>query len=556
MKRRGNPTVKAVWMVVAAGIITGAHAKRVKADFTFGEPTNLGPTVNSSVRDQRASISSDGLELYFHSERHGGLGDHDLYLTTRSALDEPWGEPVNLGPPVNTSDREGGPRLSADDLSLLFHSNRPGGSGGTDLHIATRPSKNDAWGVPANLGPTVNSSANDAGASISADGVELYFHSSRSGGLGGADLYVATRLTIHDDWGEPMNLGSPVNTSDYDYSPNISSDRLTLFFYSTRPGGYGSTDIWMARRITIDAVWGEPVNLGPIINSSSRDNAPAFSADGSMLYFYSDRAGGFGDFDLWQAPVIPIVDFNGDGAVDAVDIDIMIDYWGTDEPLCDIGPMPWGDGVVDVEDLKVLARYIGEVVDDPTLVAHWALDETEGIIAYDMGGTCDGAVIGTPLWHPDDGKIDGALELDGSTVVAMDHVVSPADGPFSVLAWIKTDVSGQVVISQADGANWLCTDPMDGSLMTELKGAGRDSCTLCSETVITDGSWHRIALVWDGDARSLYVDDLLAAQDTQAGGPAKCSGGLNIGCDRNMTPATFFTGLIDDIRLYNRAVKP
>ncbi len=340
----------------------GLAVEVAKADFTFGEATNLGATVNSSARDSRASISSDGLELYFGSDRPDGLGDSDLYVATRPTLDDPWGEPFNLGPTVNTSARERGPRLSADDLSLLFHSNRPGGSGGTDLHIATRPTKEDAWGIPDNLGPTVNSSANDAGASISADGLELYFHSGRPGGFGERDIWVATRPTIHDDWGEPLNPGSTVNSSARNYGPNISPDGLTLFFYSNRPGGYGSTDIWMARRATIDDDWSESVNLSPIVNSSSADNAPAFSADGSMLYFHSNRPGGFGGYDLWQAPVIPIVDLNSDGIVDAADMCIIVDHWGTDEPLCDIGPMPWGDGIVDVQDLIVLAEHLFEEI--------------------------------------------------------------------------------------------------------------------------------------------------------------------------------------------------
>jgi len=342
---------------IAALALGGANAN---ADFTFGESTNLGPIVNSSVRDGRPTVSSDGLELYFSSARPGGLGDRDVYVTTRSTLDDPWREPVNVGPTVNTSVREAGPGLSADDLSLFFHSNRPGGSGGLDLHVATRPTKNDAWGVPVNLGPIVNSSSNDCGASISADGLEIFFHSPRSGGFGNADLYVTTRPTIHDDWGEPVNLGSTVNTSDYDYGPNISCDRLTLHFYSNRPNGYGSTDIWMVRRATIYDDWGEPVNLGPIVNSSSADNSPTFSADGSMLYFRSRRPGGYGDFDIWQVSVEPIVDLNGDGIVDSADMCIMVDHWGTDEPLCDIGPMPWGDGIVDVQDLIVLAEHLFE----------------------------------------------------------------------------------------------------------------------------------------------------------------------------------------------------
>ena len=79
-----------------------------------------------------------------------------------------------------------------------------------------------------------------------------------------------------------------------------------------------------------------------------------------MLYFTSDRPGGYGNEDLWKAPIIPIVDLNTDGIVDASDMCIVVENWGTDNQLCDIGPMPWGDGIVDVEDLIVLAEHLFE----------------------------------------------------------------------------------------------------------------------------------------------------------------------------------------------------
>ena len=78
---------------------------------------------------------------------------------------------------------------------------------------------------------------------------------------------------------------------------------------------------------------------------------------------------------------------------------------------------------------------------------------------------------------------------------------------------------------------------------------------LVSDAAITDGLWHRIALVWDGASRNLYVDDTLVAADEQ-NSLVSCIGGLNIGCDKDMTAGTFFTGLIDDVRIYNRAVRP
>jgi len=96
--------------------------------------------------------------------------------------------------------------------------------------------------------------------------------------------------------------------------------------------------------------------LGPPINTSAIDAHPNISADGSTLYFSSTGA------DLWQVSIEPVVDLNSDGIVDAADICIIVDNWGTDNSLCDIGPMPWGDGVVDVQDLIVLAEHLFEEI--------------------------------------------------------------------------------------------------------------------------------------------------------------------------------------------------
>ena len=133
---------------------------------------------------------------------------------------------------------------------------------------------------------------------------------------------------------------------------------------SLRPGGYGGRwgDLWVTTRPTKDDPWGEPVNLGPTVNSAYTEMTPSISADGSTLYFESDRPGGFGGHDLWQAPISPVVDLNGDGIVDSADMCIVVDHWGTEDSLCDIGPMPFGDGIVDVQDLIVLAEHLFEEV--------------------------------------------------------------------------------------------------------------------------------------------------------------------------------------------------
>ena len=173
---------------------------------------------------------------------------------------------------------------------------------------------------------------------------------------------MSTRPTTNDTWGEAVNLGPTVNSSSSDGYPRISANGLSMFFESNRPGGFGNYDLYVMTRPTIDDDWGIPVNLGPAINTSVADNAATFLPDGSTLYFSSERPGGVGSGDLWQAPILPIVDFNGDGIVDSADMCIMVDHWGENYPLCDIGPTPLGDGIVDVQDLIVLAEHLFEEV--------------------------------------------------------------------------------------------------------------------------------------------------------------------------------------------------
>ena len=558
MKQLNGYGMRLVLVGVVAAVFMGGG--RAKADFTFGEPTNLGPTVNSSSGDGIGSLSADGLEMYIASGRPGGQGNWDIWVSRRATTDDDWGTPVNLGPPVSGPFDALAPGISPDGLELYFISVRPGGVGLQDIWISRRDSKDDVWSEPVNLGPPINSSAHEMGLSISADELELYFNSMRGGGLGWHDLYVARRATRDDDWDAPVNLGSVVNSPTSDTNPSISADGLCLFFSDHsmgpyRQGGFGAADMWMTSRLTKEEDWGEPVNLGLSVNSSSNDVARCISADGCILYFMSQRSGGFGGWDSYQAQIIPIVDFNGDGIVDAADMCIIVDHWGTDEPMCDIGPMPWGDGVVDVEDLKVLAEHLFEDVDDPTLVAHWPLDEAEGGTAHDSVSGNDDYVIGNPLWQPTGGMVEGALELDGvDDCLVTTFGVNPAEGSFSIFAWVKGGAPGQIVISEPMGADWLAVDA-EGKLMTELKSPGRDAAALMSQTVIADGVWHRIGLVWDGSQRMLCVDGVTVAEDTQNGLEAS-AGGLYIGTGKAMEPGTYFSGLIDDVRIYNRVVAP
>jgi N-acetylneuraminic acid mutarotase len=249
------------------------------------------------------------------------------------------------------------------------------------------------------------------------------------------------------------------------------------------------------------------------------------------------------------------VDFNSDGIVDIKDLLRLIGSWGQADAIVDIGPTPFGDGIVDATDLGILMSYWGQEIPDPSLIAHWKLDETEGVVANDSAGANGGVLVGNPVWQPTAGHVAGALQCDGiGDCVTTPFVCSPSQGAFSVFAWVKGGMPGQAILSQNKGANWLMLAP-NGAFMTELRQSGRQGAALTSSAVVTDGAWHRVGLVWDGVSRILYVDDIEVARDTQSG-LASAFGGLYIGAGSILASGTFWSGLIDDVRIYTRAVKP
>jgi hypothetical protein len=258
-------------------------------------------------------------------------------------------------------------------------------------------------------------------------------------------------------------------------------------------------------------------------------------------------------------------DLNNNWKVDFEDLLILIELWGTAESSADIAPATYRDSIVDEQDLELMMQYWQTEIPEPGLIAYWRLDETEGSFAADSAGKNEANVIGDPLWRPDDGIVNGAIELDGiDDYISTDFVLDPANGSFSVLAWIKGGAPGQVIISQMDvsgtdiGETWQGLDALSGKLMTgllPLKIGRYSPQPLISESIIIDGQWHHIGFVWDGSFRSLYVDGVEVAKDTTAQNPLKsATGGLYIGASKDIDAGTFFSGLIDDVRVYNVAL--
>lgn len=524
--------LKLVWIVCVAAIVLGSGS--AYADFTFGTPVELERPIWYPGDDpQGGCFSRDGLELYFTSNRSGGQGWYDIWVATRETLDAPWSDPINLGPNVNSSKGEFDPAISPDGLEIYFNWYQE-----TPYHIqrCTRPSKDAPWSKPEDLFVGLS-------AEVSPEGLSLYFSGPAADGTGG-DIFVATRATTQDDWGTPASMGPSVNSTSGEGGPSISSDGLALFFTSRRPGGGNDDwDIWVTTRPTTDAEWGPPV-YDFTLNQNLQIWDAAISPDGSVLYFESI-------FTRWQSSITPVVDFTGDSRVDIQDLRLLIEHWGQDDPAYDMGPMPWGDGIVDGADLEVLMTYWGQEVYDPHLLAHWNLDETEGDVAYDSASVNDALIVGDPMWQPEGGHRDGALQFDGLD----DHIDTQfrfdlSEGPFHVSAWVKGGAPGQVILSQANGSNWLLLDPVDGTLATEISIGGRfPTGPLKSQAIIADGTWHRVGLAWGGVERSLYVDDVKVATDT-TNPPEKHAGNLNIGCGEVLTPGSFWSGLIDDIVVY------
>jgi WD40 repeat protein len=297
--------------------VSPAAAYRVAADATaadqpvygpWGAPVNLGPVVNSAYNDQHPSISKDGLSLYFVSNRPGGFGGNDIWVTQRATLDDAWGTPQNLGPSINTSSNDFAPDLTIDGHHLYMNSDRPGGCGGSDLYVAWRRDKHDdfGWNPPVNLGCTVNTIYDESGPTFFEDettGIQtLYFTSfNRPDGLGDFDIYVSTRSNDDAPWGPGVDVVE-LNGPYRDTRTAIRRDGLEIFLASDsrgRIGGIGSQDLWVSTRATTADPWSTPVNLGPTVNSTSFDGAPALSFDGTTLYFFSARPGGFGANDLY-----------------------------------------------------------------------------------------------------------------------------------------------------------------------------------------------------------------------------------------------------------------
>jgi Tol biopolymer transport system component len=294
-------TLRLVSIGLALGLVILFAAGALAQHFSeWSTPVSLGPPVNTEFFEVCHCVTKTGLSLYFGSNRPGGIGNVDIYVSQRPSTDAPWGPPRNLGPTINSPSIDNCPFVTPDGHTLIFLSNRPGGPGGIDLYVSSRRNKrNDfAWEMADPLA-AMNTPFNEFGPTGYEDeetgDLVLFFTSDRPGGPGGPDIYMSR--TASDGTLLPPTLVAELSSSAQDLFANVRKDGRELFLSSDRNGTIGNLDFWVASRESTSDPWSVPENLGPIVNSTGFEQRPAISWDAQTLIFTSNRDG---NFDLYQ----------------------------------------------------------------------------------------------------------------------------------------------------------------------------------------------------------------------------------------------------------------
>lgn len=259
----------------------------------FAPPELLSGLELGTGSERGATLDPDSDTLLLSSNRSG---NEDLFEATRSGRGAAFFGLAALSV-LNTAYDETTPFLAATDLALYFSSNRSGGAGGRDLYVSARLLSVASF-LSASRVSNVNSVDDDTSPRLTSDELSLLFSSTRPGGPGGADLWVATRSLALLGFGAPGLLPGVNSAADED-SGHLSADQLAVVFDSTREGGLGGHDLWLATRASTDASFGSPVNLTGL-NSSADEVNVTMSDDGQEIFFSSNRLDS-STYRLWRA---------------------------------------------------------------------------------------------------------------------------------------------------------------------------------------------------------------------------------------------------------------
>jgi outer membrane protein OmpA-like peptidoglycan-associated protein/Tol biopolymer transport system component len=280
----------------------------------FAKPVPFTPTPVSAICTEAdeylAIITPDNSVAYFtrkvtrKDEFSTGkpIIDIERFCSSAALGDNLFERGTPLPAPFNKNDNEGGASLSADNRYMFFTICRKEASEGLNCDIWYSIFSKGIWSEIKNAGPLVNRKDSwDSQPSLSSDGKSLFFASSRPGGYGELDIWKSVR-DKNGEWGEPQNLGPSINTKGSEKSPFFHSDGQTLYFSSDGQMGYGGYDIFFSK-LDKENNWPTPKNIGYPINSENDDLGFFVSTDGKSGYFASNKLKGSGGWDIYSFPL-------------------------------------------------------------------------------------------------------------------------------------------------------------------------------------------------------------------------------------------------------------
>ncbi len=267
------------------------------------EMINMGKNINSENDEYLPAITADEQTLIITVRRpkdeqtvsQATKLEEDFYFSNK--INGEWNKAEPVGPPLNTHGNEGAQCISPDGQYIYYTAcNRAEGRGSCDIYFSRKIG--NTWSTPENLGEPINTSSWESQPSISSDGKTLYFASSREGGKGNIDIWKSI-LDESGKFGVPINLGDSINTRYNEMSPFLHPDNQTLYFSSDGMLGMGGKDIYYSRK-NKDGEWTKPINIGYPINTFADEINLLVNAKGDLAYFSSDKPGGFGKYDLYS----------------------------------------------------------------------------------------------------------------------------------------------------------------------------------------------------------------------------------------------------------------
>ena len=260
------------------------------------EPKNLGPSINSEKAEYFPSITADNEWLYFTiNDMSQKYPNEDIYAA--QFIDGQWQKRIPVKGVNGFDSQEGAHSITQDGRYLFFASDRMEGNlGRFDLYIAKKVG--DEWEKPMNMGNVVNTRHWESQPVISANSKQIFLVRKSNDGFGGSDIYVSN-LGEEGKFGSPVNLGNVINTPGDEQRPYLHPDGKTLYFASNGHPGMGKTDVFKSI-LQADGAWSVPQNLGYPLNSVEMEYGLYVASDGKTAYIASDRAGGFGDMDIYS----------------------------------------------------------------------------------------------------------------------------------------------------------------------------------------------------------------------------------------------------------------